>query len=285
MFDKHASQIIQINEDSKRYQFADDIQNFNRTKTLMQEKIKEISWDLLGVKVSNVILLDGQYPFLDKKERAEKIDLDLSLVCDFEQSIPDHFQKISHSDNFQIFAKKYSPYSLELIIMDERNDISNIHYGLIATNNESQRASTYFHLDSCTDEITDKEPYSLSCFDEKNDYKFATFNSNDVISSYSNGQFCKITLDPWRQALYDYSKMLQEKRKQLEMESMTGINDLESQQMFLSEMNKQWYLGNLVSYMIQENPDKQSIQEKIDQYEKQYGTIPEELLALIVDIK
>ena len=190
-------------------------------------------------------------------------------------------QKISQTDNFQRFAKKYSSYHLELIIMDERNDISNIHYGLIVTNNANQSASTYFHLDSCTNEITDKSPYHLNCFDKNTDYGFTTSNTDHVISSYLNGDFCKFELDPWRQSLYDYSKTLQEKQRQLETESMNKIIDPESQWKFISLMNKQGDLGNLVAYMIHNNFDEQSLQEKIQQYEAQHGNLPEELLELI----
>ena len=279
--EKHSSEIVQINEQAKKYRLIDHIQKFDESKKLMHEKLKEISKDLLGIKISDMTLLEGQYPFVDVKDRAEKLDLDPSGVCAYEQNIPLHLEKISQTDNFQMFAKKYSPYPLELIIMDERDDISNIHYGLIATNNKNQSASTYFHLDSCANEITDKAPYSLNCSDKNNDYQFATHNHDDVISSYSNGNFCKIELDSWRQSLHDYSKTLQEKQRQLQTESMTGIVDQESQWKFISEMNKQGELGNLVGYMVNGNFDEQNIQEKIRQYEWQHGNLPKELLELI----
>ena len=279
LFQKYANEILHINEKSKSQ--LDDVQKFNQSKTLMQEKLKEISWDLLGIKISDMALLEGQYPFVVAKDRAEKLDLDPSLICTFEQNIPMHLKTISETDNFQIFAKKYSSHTLELIIMDERSKVSNIHYGLTTTNNKNQHASTYFHLDSCTNERTDKEPYFLRCSDENNDYQFATFNHDDIISSYSNGHFCKIELDSWRQSLYDYSKTLREKLRQLELQSMTGIVDQESQWEFISEMNKQGYLGNLVGDMIHDNLDDHEIQEKIRQYENKYGSIPKELSELI----
>ena len=283
--EKYSVEIAQINEESKRYQLIGNEQKFNASKTSMQEKIKEVSLEYMGLKVSYVELLDSQYPFWAAQDRMEEHDWVLSSICDFEYGIPLHLQKISQTDNFQKFAKKYSSYPIELIIMDERNEISNIHYGLIATNNENQHASTYFHLDSCTNEITDKEPYFLHCSDENNDYQFTTFNHDDVISSYSNGYFCKIELDAWRQSLYEYSKTLYEKRRQLEKESMEGIVDQESQRNFISEMNKQGDLGNLVGFMIHGNFDDPSIQEKISEYERKYGSLPEELMELIKNRK
>ena len=62
---------------------------------------------------------------------------------------------------------------------------------------------------------------------------------------------------------------------------MTGIVDQESQWKFISEMNKQGELGNLVGYMVNGNFDEQNIQEKIRQYEWQHGNLPKELLELI----
>ncbi len=280
-FKKQTSEIIQINENSKKYKLDNDMQQFNASKKLMEEKLKELSWDLLGIKISKVTLLEGQYPFLTVQERAEKFDLDPSSVCAFEQNIPLQLQKISQIDNFQMFSKKYRSHTIELDIFDERNDISNIHYGLIATNDNEQSASTFFHLDTCTNKITDKQPYSLNCFDANSDYKFATFNTDDVLSSYSNGHFCKIELDPWRQSLHEYSLTLREQLRQLEQESMTGIVDQESHWKFISEMNKLGDLGNLVAQVTHYNYDEQGLQEKIEQYEKQYGSIPEELSELM----
>ena len=280
-FEKHSDDLVQINEKSKKYQLLDDVQKFDESKKLMQEKLKIISMDYLEIKISEVTLLEGQYPFWDVQYRVDRFDLEPSSICAFEQNMPLHLQKISQTENFQKFTKKYSSYHLELDIFDERNNISNIHYGLIATNEKNQGASTYFHLDSCTNEITDKNPYHLNCFDENDDYRFTTSNSEHVLSSYSNSHFCKIELDSWRQSLYDYSKILQEKQRQLQTESMADTVDSESHWKFFSEMNKQGELGNLVAYMIHNNFDEKSLQDKIEQYENQFGIIPDELLELM----
>lgn len=280
-FEKYSDEIIQINQESKKYELANDMQNYNASKKLMEEKLKDVSFDYLGIKISDVLLLDGYYPFKDVGYRIEKFDLEPSSICDFEKDIPLHMQKISQTANFQMFAKKYSSYPVELDLFDERNDISNIHYGLIATNGKNQSASTYFHLDSCTNEMSDKSPYFLNCFDGNNDYRFATFNTDHVLSSYSNGDFCNVELDSWRQSLFEYSETLREKQQELEMESMEKTDDPEFQWEFISAMNKQGDLGNLVAFMIHNNFDEQSLQEKIQEYEKQYGSLPEELLDLI----
>ena len=81
-FTKQTNEIIQINENSKKYKTNYDIQLFNASKKQMEEKLKELSSDLLGIKISKVTLLEGQYPFLTVQERAEKFDLESFLsVC------------------------------------------------------------------------------------------------------------------------------------------------------------------------------------------------------------
>lgn len=146
-FEKHSTQIIELNELSKKYHLAQD-ERFENSKMQMQEKLKEISSYYLGLKITHVELIEGYYPFQNSTYWAERFDLDPSSVCDFEGTIPLHMQKLSQTENFKIFTKKYAPYKLELSIQDERSNTSNIHYGLFATNNKNQSASTYFHLSS-----------------------------------------------------------------------------------------------------------------------------------------
>lgn len=279
--EKYSDDLAAMNQLSKKYQLTDDEQRFENSKRLMQEKLKEISLDYMGLKITHVELLEGYYPFQNSTHWAERFDLEPSSVCDFERAIPLHMQKLAQTENFKIFAKKYALYNLELSIQDERSYQSNIHYGLFATNNHNQSASTYFHLSSCTDEITDKKSLFLHCFDGGADYRYATHNYDDVISSYSNGEFCNIVLDSWRQSLYDYSQRLREKQRQLEQESIENTFDQESQWMFFSEMNKQGELRNIVGNMIHGKFDEQSTQDLIKQYEKQYGSLSDELLELI----
>ncbi len=164
--------------------------------------------------------------------------------------------------------------------MDERKYLSNIHYGLSA-GAENQYASTYFHLDSCANGVTDKELYFLHCFNENDNYRFTTFNYDDIVSSISSSHFCKIELDSWRQSLYDYSQTLREKRMQLETESMPELVDSESHMKFFSEMSRHEDLGNIVWKIVQGEFDEQDTQDMIRQYEEQYGGLPEELLELI----
>jgi len=282
-FSKHSEELVQMNELSKKYHLMENEQKFDESKKQMQEKLKEISLDYMGLKIAHVELLEGYYPFQNSTHWEERFDLEPSSVCDFESVIPLHMQKLSETENFKIFTKKYATHNLELSIQDERTYQSNIHYGLFVTNTQNQSASTYFHLSSCTNEITDKESLFLHCFDGDTGYRYATHNYDDIISSYSNGEFCNIVLDPWRQSLYDYSQTLNEKQRQLQQESMENNfeDDYESQSAFFTEMNRQGELGNIVGVMVRGKFDDTSTQDMIKQYEKQYGSLSDELLELI----
>lgn len=280
-FEKHFDELVQLNELSKKYHLTEDAQRFENSKRLMQEKIKEISLDYMGLKIEHVELLERYYPFQNSTYWAERFDLDPSSICDFESVIPLHMQKLTQTENFERFTKKYGSYNLELSIQDERSHQSNIHYGLFATNNKNQSASTYFHLSSCSNEITDKEPLFLHCFDGDTDYRFVTHNYDDIVSSYSNGEFCKIILDSWRQSIFDYSQVLHEKQNLLHQESMKNMADQESQLKLLTEMNKLDELRSIVGLIFHGKFDEQNTQNMIKQYEKQYGSLPVELLEII----
>ncbi len=280
-FEKHSDELVSINQLSKKYHLTGDEQKFEDSKRMMQEKIKEISLDHMGLKITHVELLEGYYPFQNNTHWAERFDLESSSVCDFEAIIPLHMEILTHTENFERFTKKYSIYNLELSIQDERTHQSNIHYGLFATNNKNQSASTYFHLSSCTNEITDQETLFLHCFDGDTGYRFATHNYEDIVSSYSSMEFCKIILDSWRQSAYEYSQTLREKQRELHEEMMKDDMDYESHWEFFTEMNKLGELQDIIGKIIHSKFDEQNTQDMLKQYEKQYGSLPDELLELV----
>lgn len=282
--EKHSIEMVQFNEKSRDYQLASDTQNFNSAKKSMQEKLNAASREYMGLEVSSVDLIDGHYPFRDSQELVEKFDLDPLSICNFVHKIPLHMQKISQTEKFGLFAEKYSQYEIELYIIDERNYLSSVHYGLAATNGEGQRASTYFHLSSCTDEVTDTEPYFLRCSDENDGYAFSTFNRDDIISSLSGDHFCRINLDPWRQSLFEYGETLREQRRQLQTEFMPESADHEYHMRSFLEIHRQSELENIVGNMVHGKFDEQDTQDMIKRYEGQYGSMPEELLELISDM-
>jgi len=277
--EKHSREIAQINEESREYQLAGSEQKFNDSKKLMQEKLKEVAREHMGLEISSVDLVD--YPFRNSQAMVEKFGLDPSSVCDIAHKIPLHMQKISQTGSFGLFAKKYSPHEIEIYIMDERSWQSNVHYGLDATNGKGQRASTYFHLSSCTDEITDKGPYLLRCSDENDGYSFTALNQADIVSSFASHHFCRIDLDPWRQSLFEYGKMLRDQIWQFQTESMPELVDSESLEESFAEMNRQDDLAHIVWVMIHGEFGEQDTQDMIKRYEEKYGSLPAALLDLI----
>lgn len=281
LLEKHSREIVQINEDSKNYHLLGDAQGLNDSKKSMQEKLKEASLAHMGLEVSSVDLIDGHYPFEDSQAAAERFGLEPSSVCSFAQSIPLHMKKISQTENFGLFAKKYSQYPIELYIMDERSYRSNVHYGLSASSPEGHRASTYFHIDSCTGERTDGEPYFLHCPYDSNGHIFVSYNYEDIVASISSSYFCKIELDPWRQSLYEYSQSLREERRQFQTEWQPETPDMESHLEFVSELERQLDLEDIIWWIVQGRFDEQGTQDMIRQYELQYGSMPEDLLELI----
>lgn len=62
---------------------------------------------------------------------------------------------------------------------------------------------------------------------------------------------------------------------------MENTFDQELQWIFFSDMNKQGELRNIVGNMIHGKFDEQSTQDMIKQYEKQCGSLSDELLELI----
>ena len=279
-FEKYSEELVQINELSKKYYLEDDAR-YEDSKRKMQEKLKEISSVYLGLEISQVELLEGYYPFNSAADWAERFNLELLSVCEFEKTIPLHMKVFSKTENFEIFAKKYSSYKLELSIQDERSYKSNIHYGLAAISENNQRASTYFHVNSCTGEITDREPYFLHCYDEADDYRFVTFNRDDILSSYSGDNFCKIELDSWRQSVFDYSKTLDKTLRVLERQAFEDVVDHQSQLEFIDEIERQGDLKGIVWSMIHGKFDEQDTRDRIEQYGQKYRGLPEELAQLI----
>lgn len=279
--ERHSGEMSQINEESRNYRLAGDVQNFNDSKKSMQEKLKEASHVHMGLEISNVDLIDGHYPFRDSQEIVEKSGLDPSSACDFVHKIPLHMQTISQTEKFGQFATKYSQYEIEFYIMDERRYLSNVHYGLVAANDKGQRASTHFHLNSCTGEVTDMEPYFLHCSDENDGYRFATFNRDDIVSSLSSHHFCRIELDPWRQSMFEYGQALREQRWEFQTELMNESVDPESHRGIILELGRQADLENIVGQIVHGKFDRQGVQDMIALYQEQYGSLPEELLDLI----
>ncbi len=277
-FDKYSDEIVQINEKSKKYQSINDVRKFDESKKLMQEKLGNIASDLLGINAS-VSGIDYNFPLTDGHQ-VEIMGDESFPVCNVTENIPVHLQEIQNTKKFQMFVEKYFKYPIELNLQDERRHDSSFHYGLIAKSDDGQTALTMFHVNSCTNQITDSEKYLLSCRNGENEH-ISSINKKDVIASLNLDDFCTIPLDKWRQSVYDYGKTLYEDKENCRANSEIPEIDHETIPGCQSEMYRLGLLGNIVGMLVSDTDEDVVIEEKIREYNKTYHGLPDELLQLL----
>ena len=100
-YQNDSKELVSLNEQSKKHQL-DDVQ-FESSKELMVQKLKEISPQYMGIKISDV-WMEGYYPFRDTTEMAQRFDFDVSSICNFEANIPLHLKVLSQTENFKKFT-------------------------------------------------------------------------------------------------------------------------------------------------------------------------------------
>ena len=283
MIKNNAEILYEINQQAIIYRESENQEKFDQQATLMQEKIKEIATDSLGMDIAVSNIHQAYFPI----KKGSQIDItgnqESFQICDVVENIPIHLQEIRKSKMFQMFAKKYSGYPIELFLQDERRHNSEFHYGLIATSGDAKSALTYFHANSCTNEITDLDDYFLSCHDKED--VFGTKNKDDIITSLNLDEFCTIRLDSWRQAVQDYSMTLSKKTMEQAQKFEDMGSDNEKAMELQLEMNRLGLLTNLVNMIVYDDFKDEIMQEKIREYNKVFGSLPEELLELIENRK
>ena len=247
----------------------------------MQEKQKEIASDILNIHISDAYVAEGwNFPFMDMSEVTPITSAEPIRTCSIPEKIPAHLQKIRESDMFQMFAGKYSEHQLMIDISDERNSGGLVHYDLISTSEDKLfSASTYFHLDSCTDEM--KWTYFLLCKDLKSEEHTATRIKSEIVSSLENDEFCNIEFEPWHQDLSAYQTKISEELKSLtQVDILTDSPDDTSHIRFM-EAQRLGLLNDIIRYYDSENSDHEKMQEDIAEYNKKFGSLPDELLGII----
>ncbi len=182
----------------------------------------------------------------------------------------------------QMFIKKYSQYPIELLIMDERYGIdSNVHYGFYATSEDGNKsAGIMFHVNSCTDIKPDQE-YNLRCSEDDTGYLMWVHNRDDAIIGLEQDGFCLGVLDPWRQSIYDYGKIVNTEGTQHRNQELERPYARESINERQSESNRITFLKHLINSIVDGRNDEQATQESIQKYNDRFGNFPEELLELI----
>lgn len=253
-------------------------EDLDRPATLFQQKLEEVASDSLGIKVS--ILTSTFFPIRAGSEVEILEGSELAQACDVVKNIPFHLQKIHRAEMFQMFAEKYSEYQIELLLYDERGHNSWFHYGFVAISGDGKYASTYFHANSCTNEITDFDNHRLNCSDTERDYSFGTRNYDDVLASLNHEAFCVIPLDPWRQAAYDYSRTINDEIHQYREELAGANRDYESEKELQAELGRLDLLGDIAGTIVFDTFEDKETQEMIQEYHSRFGPLPEDLRKL-----
>lgn len=254
------------------------LQNSQHEKTKLQEeimsqKLKEISRDYLGM---NIVLVDITYYM----NPGESIQNEPVPSCSSARDIPIHIKNIRNSEWFNMFAEKYSSHAIEMYMYDEGP--LGLHYGFAAVSGDGKSASTYFHANMCTNEITDAERYLLSCRDENNDYYFSSSNYDDIVASINLEEFCVIPISPWRQAVYDHVRNMEDTIHQ-HLKSEQIPKNAESMRIFWQELERMDMLSKIALMAASNNYEDEEIQKNIIEYCNEFGPIPQDLASLIED--
>ena len=287
--EKDSDILVEINENAIIHQKNNENEEFYEQVTLMENKIKQIASDLLGMNIT-IALVDltdpetgigsNNFPFRDASEIKIPDDQEPFPICNIPEKIPIHLKKFLDEPIFAMFSKKYSEHNTELHIMDERPGESLVHYGITTTSYDGLfSASTTFHVNTCTDEIQENFPF-LFCRNIVQNETHQSINRDDIIASLQMDDFCIIPLDPWRNAIHEYGKKIQEERLEyfdISFESKTQEEIMKTQK----EHERLDDLRGITFLVINGGLESKITQEKITEYTKKFGSIPEELQELL----
>ena len=279
--DNFAEILDEMNQDAAIYQKNNNQEKFEKQLILMKEKQKGIASSILGINISDAYVAEGwNFPFKGSSEVTVFNPKFEKAICNIPEKIPAHLQKIRQSEMFQMFVGKYSQHQLTIDISDERYGEGLVHYDLIATSDDELfTARTYFHLDSCTDEM--KWPYFLLCKDTKSDEHIATRIKSEIISSLQNNEFCDIEFEPWHQDLRDYQAKISEELHRLTQVEVPMDSEGIPSQKFFSDFQRLGLLNDIIRYYESENSDYDKMQDDLTEYNKKFGSLPEELSEII----
>ena len=271
-----------INQLGLLYQKNEDVEKFEKQMKLMQEKQKEVASHYLGISISEAYMKEKwNFPFMEPSDVTINIPELRKPLCKIPENIPSHLQNIRQSEVFQMFAEKYSQYNIMIDISDERYHGGLVHYDFIATfDNQERTASTNFHLDSCTGEM--KWSNNLSCKDTRNDERMYTTIKSEIHSSLKSEEFCNIELEPWHQSIRDYQLKISVEMDHL-MEKNTDT--LSDQIKLTSDLQRLGLLNNIVRHYDYGIFEPEKLQEDLKEYDKVFGSLPEELRELIENKK
>ena len=198
-------------------------------------------------------------------------------VCGSAGDIPAHLAKVRDAEWYVAFMEKYSAYPIEMHLNDERPRFG-FHYGFVAMSGDGGIASTYFHVDTCTGEVTDPASYLLHCYDEGSGYSYDSRDYDTTAASLDLEDFCVIPVSPWRQSVYGHLKEFEgDLDRYLEEVGKPHADRLslvpeEARLDRLTSLAYQIYHN----YMVDED-----IQGNILHYCREHGPLPEDFAVLI----
>jgi len=283
--------LTEINQQAIIYQKNVDSEKLHEQMSLMQQKQKDVAAKILGVNVTNVYIdEDWNFPFKDISEIESIIpnQEESSLpICNIPENIPTHLEIIKNSEMFSMFSEKYSQNNIEFEISDERNHNSIVHYSILAiSEDQNQTASLFFHLDSCTGEIS--VPYNLTCQDqsqEENDNRLQTRFIDEIQSSLDSKEFCVIKLEPWHQKMREYHTEIGEQLDQLtkNFEPKNNEEDISQEETFRFhlEFQRLGLLNDLIRSVTSGTLEDEKTDELILEYKEKYDSLPDELVQLL----
>jgi len=286
---RDAEILDEINRQATIYKNSNNQEKFHEQATLMEEKIKQIASDSLGMNITSASvdltdpetgIGDNNFPFKDSSEIEITDDKEPFPICNIPEKIPIHLKKFLDEPIFAMFSKKYSHYNTELEIMDERATDSLVHYGVTVKSEDGLfYASILFHVNTCTDEIKEEFPL-LFCRDIAKNEIHQSFNQDDIMASLQLEDFCTIPLDSWRNSIHEYGKTIQEKRLELfDMESKS--DNPEEIRINWDEHERLDSLRHITFLIVNNGLESDMTQKKIKEYKEKFGSLPDELLEII----
>jgi hypothetical protein len=187
-------QLDEINKIAITHFKKKDTEKVNEQRVLMKEKLQKIASDSFGINITKVNLENNYFPFLPASELKLVDPESTKPICDFSSNIPIQLQKIPDTDMFQLFMEKYSKFSIEIDVQDERRHDSNVHYGIRSISDDGNySAGMYVHADSCNGEMLSR--YFILCYDKTKEELMMANTKERVLSSLKPEEFCIVPLD------------------------------------------------------------------------------------------
>jgi hypothetical protein len=276
------SNLEQMNQKAVEAKEAKNQNSLDEYRSKMKKQLQSVTSSILGVNIDSIYLKDDwNFPFRDSAEVKPTLEeYKKTPICNILPNLSFHLQNIRETEFFSMYGDKYQNYSIELDIADERYHNSTVHYGFTAKSG-NHHATTFFHVDSCTNQVTNSERYFLSCYNDTTHKIFGTINKDDILASLNHPDFCTIPLDLWRQSMYDYNQKIHEQQTKHFQTIEVIEQNHESLSAWDLEHRRFGLLRDISNMYVMAIDNEQDIEDKINQYNTMFGSLPEEFLQIL----